>query len=149
MILGIVILKKRYSFREYFSIFMISVGICMCTLASAKEMRQKASGSSSSSSLDNGPVQKIAREIFAGSLRPAQQQQQESVATDELAASSLEFFWWIVGIMILTMTLFFSALMGIIQESLCKEYGKHPDESMYYNVSIFFIFHFYLDSVNF
>jgi UDP-xylose/UDP-N-acetylglucosamine transporter B4 len=35
---------------------------------------------------------------------------------------------------VLTVTLFLSALMGIVQESLCREYGKHPHEAMYYNV---------------
>ena len=30
-------MRKSYSFREYVSIVMISVGICLCTLASASE----------------------------------------------------------------------------------------------------------------
>lgn len=37
MTLGMLIMKKSYSTREYVSIVMISVGICICTLASANE----------------------------------------------------------------------------------------------------------------
>ncbi len=40
MILGIIILKKKYVLREYLSIVMISVGICMCTLASAQDVKK-------------------------------------------------------------------------------------------------------------
>lgn len=35
MILGIIILKKSYTLRQYISIIIISLGICICTLASA------------------------------------------------------------------------------------------------------------------
>ncbi|EFX89856.1 hypothetical protein DAPPUDRAFT_303089 [Daphnia pulex] len=38
MVLGILILKKRYTAMKYLSVFMISVGICVCTIASAKEL---------------------------------------------------------------------------------------------------------------
>lgn len=37
MVLGMIIMKKAYSIREYVSIVMISAGICICTLASANE----------------------------------------------------------------------------------------------------------------
>ena len=36
MVLGIFFLKKKYSLREYISIILITAGICICTLASAK-----------------------------------------------------------------------------------------------------------------
>lgn len=39
MILGIIILGKSYSIREYVSIVMISVGICICTLASGNQKK--------------------------------------------------------------------------------------------------------------
>lgn len=38
MVLGILILKRRYTTMKYLSVFMISVGICTCTIASAKEL---------------------------------------------------------------------------------------------------------------
>lgn len=41
MLLGIVLLNKRYSLREYISIVMISIGIFMCTMASSKEVKTK------------------------------------------------------------------------------------------------------------
>ena len=40
MILGILILKKQYSIREYISIALISVGICMSTLASTNDYKK-------------------------------------------------------------------------------------------------------------
>jgi UDP-xylose/UDP-N-acetylglucosamine transporter B4 len=40
MILGIIILKKRYTLGEYLSIVMISAGICICTLASSKDIKK-------------------------------------------------------------------------------------------------------------
>ena len=38
MVLGILILKKRYSIMKYLSVLMISIGICVCTIASAKQL---------------------------------------------------------------------------------------------------------------
>nr|CAH0111564.1 unnamed protein product [Daphnia galeata] len=43
MVLGILILKKRYTIMKYLSVFMISVGICVCTIASAKELNNSDS----------------------------------------------------------------------------------------------------------
>lgn len=44
MLLGIILLKKQYSIREYISIVLISVGICICTLASATEKTKSKTG---------------------------------------------------------------------------------------------------------
>lgn len=38
MVLGVIILKKQYKFTKYISVMMISVGIFLCTLLSAKNM---------------------------------------------------------------------------------------------------------------
>ena len=38
MILGIIILKRRYKLSKYLSVFMISVGIAICTIVSAKDV---------------------------------------------------------------------------------------------------------------
>ena len=38
MVLGIIILKKTYTFVKYSSVLMISAGIFVCTIASAREM---------------------------------------------------------------------------------------------------------------
>lgn len=98
MILGIIVLKKTYSIREYFSVVLISAGICICTLASSNEIKKTETAA---------PV------------------------------DDFEFFWWMIGIAMLTVALLLSAGMGIIQEKLYKKHGKHPDEALYYNVSVF------------
>jgi len=89
MLLGIVILKKTYSVREYISVVLISVGICLCTLASATEKKS--------------PGQSV-----------------NVQATDEFS----EMFWWTVGIIMLTLALVLSAVMGLIQEKLYATHGK-------------------------
>ena len=38
----------------------------------------------------------------------------------------------------LTLALLLSAGMGLEQEKLYKTHGKHPDEALFYNVSLFF-----------
>lgn len=47
------------------------------------------------------------------------------------------FYWWAIGIALLTVALFISARMGIYQEVLYKQYGKHPWEALY--VTVLFI----------
>ncbi|KAM3924255.1 nucleotide sugar transporter SLC35B4 [Leptodactylus fuscus] len=95
MILGIIILKKRYSASKYFSIVLVSMGIFICTLMSAKQV-----ASHSTSSEEDGWT---------------------------------AFLWWLLGIAALTFALLLSARMGIFQETLYKEYGKHSKEALYYN----------------
>lgn len=46
----------------------------------------------------------------------------------------------ILGIACLTVALFISARMGIYQETLYKEHGKHPQEALFYTVSIYLRF---------
>jgi UDP-xylose/UDP-N-acetylglucosamine transporter B4 len=38
MILGVIILKKKYNLREYLSILMITIGIFICTYFSADQI---------------------------------------------------------------------------------------------------------------
>lgn len=94
MILGIIILNKRYSASKYLSIVLVSMGIFICTLMSAKQV---ASLSTSS---------------------------EGDLAT---------FLWWLLGIAALTFALLLSARMGIFQEMLYREYGKHSKEALFYN----------------
>ncbi|TRY96007.1 hypothetical protein DNTS_002167 [Danionella cerebrum] len=44
MILGIIILKKRYSVSKYLSIVLVSVGIFICTIMSAKQVSAEKGG---------------------------------------------------------------------------------------------------------
>lgn len=39
MIMGIIILKKKYAFSKYLSVFMITFGIAICTIVSSKEIK--------------------------------------------------------------------------------------------------------------
>lgn len=39
MIMGIIILKKKYAFSKYLSVFMITFGIAICTIISGKEIK--------------------------------------------------------------------------------------------------------------
>ncbi|XP_053319127.1 UDP-xylose and UDP-N-acetylglucosamine transporter [Spea bombifrons] len=95
MILGIIILKNRYSTSKYLSIGLVSMGIFICTLMSAKQVASHPS------------------------------------ATEE--DGFIAFLWWLLGIAALTFALLVSARMGIFQETLYKEYGKHSKEALFYN----------------
>lgn len=39
MIMGIVILKRKYAFSKYLSVFMITTGIALCTIVSGQEIK--------------------------------------------------------------------------------------------------------------
>lgn len=51
---------------------------------------------------------------------------------EEARQQFIDWLWWCIGIIILTFALFVSARMGIFQESLYSEFGKHPWEALYY-----------------
>lgn len=94
MILGIVLLNKKYSLTKYISVVGISFGIALCTIMSS---------SSSSNKQDE---------------------------SESAAGSWLSFT---VGIFMLTFALFMSARMGIYQEVIYAEHGKHPKEALFYS----------------
>lgn len=91
MIMGIILLGKRYTTGKYLSVIMITVGIATCTIMSAQNNVIK---SSEGAEMDN--------------------------------------FWLTIGICLLTFALFMSARMGIYQEVIYKEHGKHPKEAMFF-----------------
>ncbi|XP_069763910.1 UDP-xylose and UDP-N-acetylglucosamine transporter [Narcine bancroftii] len=95
MVLGMIMLKKRYTIAKYISIALVSMGIFVCTFMSAKQV------SSHTSMSDDG--------------------------------SFYAFLQWLMGIAMLTFALFMSARMGIFQETLYKQYGKHSKEALFYN----------------
>lgn len=90
LVLGVIILKRRYTLSKYISVILVSVGICACTLASAR-------------------------------------------AHDHLGTNEYSLFNFVIGVGILTLSLFLTARMGIYQETIYKQYGKHPKESLFYN----------------
>ncbi|KAK6317821.1 hypothetical protein J4Q44_G00111120 [Coregonus suidteri] len=99
MILGIIILKKRYSMSKYLSIAMVSLGIFICTIMSARQVNTGAEGSEE-------------QDVYA-------------------------FLHWLLGIAMLTFALLMSARMGIFQETLYKQYGKHSKEALFYNIRVY------------
>lgn len=109
MIMGILILKKRYDFSKYVSVFMITLGIILCTIVSGTEVKDTS----------NPDLKKFKEN------------------PDEVDQFSV-FFWWTLGITLLTIALFLSARMGLYQEVLYKRYGKHPREALFYTVGILF-----------
>ncbi|CAH1103580.1 unnamed protein product [Psylliodes chrysocephalus] len=104
MIMGIIILKKKYTIEKYFSVFCITFGIIICTLYSSK--------SQPSTCTDCDPYTK-------------KDTVQENIDYEH-------FFWWLIGIIILTVALLMSAGMGIFQEQLYKKHGKQNEEALYY-----------------
>ena len=118
MILGMIIMGRRYTPTKYASVMMISLGIAVCTIMSGKDVK----GSSSAA----------VREDNSTSLTP----EQEASAAEEMAAAEFaDLLWWIVGISMLTFALFLSARMGIYQEVIYAKYGKYPREALFYSVS--------------
>ncbi|XP_072026024.1 UDP-xylose and UDP-N-acetylglucosamine transporter-like [Amphiura filiformis] len=109
MALGILILKKQYPPSKFLSVFMISIGIFVCTLMSARTETLNASNGGSANGNDN-----------------------EENMSDEEAASAY-IFRMLIGVAMLTFGLFLSARMGIFQEVLYKEFGKHPREALFYS----------------
>ncbi|XP_047502650.1 UDP-xylose and UDP-N-acetylglucosamine transporter-like [Penaeus chinensis] len=51
---------------------------------------------------------------------------------EETVEGISNFMTWLLGIGLLTFALFLSARMGIFQECLYSQYGKHPREALYY-----------------
>lgn len=113
LILGIIILKKSYKPSKYLSVIMITIGIILATLASAKE----------ESTSDALKASKYATGLNATS--------DESIV--DAAESVSEFATWLAGIGLLTFALFMSARMGIFQEQIYAKHGKHPAEALFYN----------------
>ncbi|XP_036962977.1 UDP-xylose and UDP-N-acetylglucosamine transporter [Acanthopagrus latus] len=95
MVLGVIILKKRYSASKYLSIALVSAGIFICTVMSARQVNVANEGS----------------------------EEQGFYAV----------MHWLIGIGMLTFALLMSARMGIFQETLYKQYGKHSKEALFYN----------------
>lgn len=102
LILGILILKRRYTFTKYLSVVMITVGIMICTVVSRKD-----------------------------SVKLAQAIRGDISSDDSQDAS--DYFTMLIGVMLLSIGLLVSSLLGIYQESLVTTYGKHPRESVYYS----------------
>ncbi|XP_030756332.1 UDP-xylose and UDP-N-acetylglucosamine transporter-like [Sitophilus oryzae] len=111
MIMGIWILKKKYTWDKYLSVFMITLGIIICTLYSSKDVRKTCNNCDNN---NNNPISN------------------DETVKAPMEIDSNQFFWWVIGILLLTGALLLSARMGIYQENLYKVHGKHPEEALYY-----------------
>ncbi|XP_031633925.1 UDP-xylose and UDP-N-acetylglucosamine transporter-like [Contarinia nasturtii] len=97
MIMGIIILGRRYAFSKYLSVLLITLGIAICTIVSGSNIKSTAN---------------------------------PELGLEDTSGYSV-FFWWVCGITLLTLALFISARMGIYQEVLYRQHGKHPREALY------------------
>ncbi|XP_052213649.1 UDP-xylose and UDP-N-acetylglucosamine transporter-like [Dreissena polymorpha] len=91
LLLGVIILKKSYPLAKYLSVIMITLGICLCTYASATFEH---------------PDEK-----------------------DKL----FDLYSYSMGVALLVFSLVMTARMGLYQESVYQQHGKHPNESLFYN----------------
>jgi UDP-xylose/UDP-N-acetylglucosamine transporter B4 len=78
--------------------------------------------------------------IFMATLASASNaaQEEHTVEPDDQLSNSLlaELLYMGIGILLLVFALFMSSLLGIYQEVLYKEHGKHPKEAMFYTHAI-------------
>jgi len=103
MAMSIIMLKRSYAWLKYLAVFIITIGISICTIVSAQDF----AGENASKNLTE--------------------------TSNPLSESEdFKFFWWCIGILILLGTLFISAMLGIYQEMLYSTHGKHPSEVMFY-----------------
>lgn len=149
MVMGIIILRKRYEFSKYLSVLMITAGIVVCTIVSGSNVVSVFYFFISTQF-------KFKIDLVKWNLLPSWETQieihnsndmiidlydifQTNTANPDLAKEDTSgysvFFWWLCGISLLTLALFISARMGIYQEVLYKRFGKHPREALYVTVS--------------
>ncbi|NXA47857.1 S35B4 protein, partial [Nothocercus julius] len=69
--------------------------------------------------------------IFTCTFMSAKQVASDSSLREEDGLRA--FMWWVLGIAALTFALLMSARMGIFQETLYKQFGKHSKEALFYN----------------
>ncbi|KAL8222480.1 UNVERIFIED_CONTAM: hypothetical protein K2H54_076987, partial [Gekko kuhli] len=70
--------------------------------------------------------------IFTCTFMSARQVSSDSSRNEDEDSISV-FLWWLLGIAALTFALLMSARMGIFQETLYKQFGKHSKEALFYN----------------
>ncbi|KAH9512574.1 hypothetical protein Btru_038828 [Bulinus truncatus] len=94
LILGVLIMKKEYKITKYLSVILITIGIAICTIASANQNEKMAS---------------------------------------HTGDAAYDYMIWVIGLLLLVLSLFLSARMGIFQEQTYAKFGKHPSEALFYN----------------
>ncbi|XP_019855805.1 PREDICTED: UDP-xylose and UDP-N-acetylglucosamine transporter-like isoform X2 [Amphimedon queenslandica] len=114
MVLGIIIMKKKYPLSKYVAVAMISIGIVIATLASTDTVKQE----------------KVLEVVEKDDLVVEIEDDIDYVQDD---SDFMNIVWMTIGVLMLSFALFMSAAMGIFQEIMYKKYGKHPKEAMFYS----------------
>lgn len=115
--------NRNFSWNRIASVLMVTAGIVLFTLAS-NDQRQ------------NGELHnKDVPQLFT------------THTTSILLGQFLYYIFLItfclfLGVLILSITLFASAYLGILQEHIYMIYGKHPDEMMFYVVGSILVIKF-------
>jgi len=121
MMMGMVLLGKRYKTVKYVSVVMITLGIATCTVMSATSRVSLKTGKAVfSEPINVNDTETITEEVKK--LNEALEKEAESVRLNQL----------MVGIGLLTFALFLSARMGIYQEVIFGKFGKHAKEALFY-----------------
>ncbi|XP_059090190.1 UDP-xylose and UDP-N-acetylglucosamine transporter-like isoform X2 [Tigriopus californicus] len=118
MVMGMVILHKRYSPMKYLSVILISLGIGLCTIMSSQNVTSKSKDSNLNHS---------------GNATNAKHESSTIHPDEDNDHDSWDMIMWCIGLAMLTFALFMSARMGIYQEVIYKKFGKHPKEALFYS----------------
>jgi len=121
MLMGMVLLGKRYKTVKYVSVVMITFGIATCTVMSA----------TSRVSIKTGKAV-FADPIHANETEKPSEEVNKLKQGLEKEAESARFNQLLFGIGLLTFALFLSARMGIYQEVIFGKFGKHAKEALFY-----------------
>ncbi|KAI6202132.1 hypothetical protein M3Y96_00916100 [Aphelenchoides besseyi] len=111
LVMSRVILGREYTRKKYWSVAAISIGIIMCTLATAQAKKESASDELTDHTT------KLLNETG------------EEITLEE---ANKHFREWVIGITMLTVALVASSALALMQEKLYREHGKHPREAMFY-----------------
>ncbi|CAF2535014.1 unnamed protein product [Rotaria sp. Silwood2] len=72
--------------------------------------------------------------IFLATYASSQSLNKQKQASNmEMTEIKPDFFKWLIGIGMLIFALLVSALMGIYQETIYAEYGRYPEEALFYS----------------
>jgi len=113
MLMGMVLLGRRYTTTKYVSVLMITIGIATCTVMSATSRVSLKTGKAVFS--EEGDKEAV-EELLA--------------ALEAEQSERLKELMFGIGLLIFAMLL--SARMGIYQEVLYSRHGKHAKEALFY-----------------
>jgi len=132
LLLGLAFFQKQYSRRQIICIFLVSIGIMVVTIS---EGMRKTHVTVECSNCNGAPLKIDGNNFY-----------------------SLEGFWntfsktgvWIIGLSMLSVALFFSSLLGHIQEYTFKKFNANWKESLFYTHFIgTFYFIFFLKDIEY